>query len=923
EEIILDIFADILQLEQISIQDNFFEVGGHSLLGAQIIARIRQALDIEMPIYNLFEVKTIGEFCASVEEAFRTEQGVKLPPFVPSERQGKLPLSFAQQRIWFLDQLQPENAFYNIVAPFKIHAPLHVAALEESLQEMVRRHEILRTSFIMLEEEPCQIIAPSIRLSFPLIDLNGLPRARREAELRHQVTLEAQQAFHLMQAPLLRARLFRMDMREHVMLLAFHTSISDGWSRGVVMRELTALYTAFQAGEQHHLPDLPVQYADFALWQRQWLQGEALETQAAYWRQHLADAPTRIELPTDRPRPPIQTYRGEHQIVSIPATVTQSLKDISQGEGCTLFMMMLAAFLVLLSRYSGQEDIVVGTPVAGRNVVELEDLIGFFANTLPLRTDLSGNPTFLELLQRVRKVALGAYSHQDLPFEKLVEIVQPERNLSHSPLFQVMFTLQDELSTTRASSWLVPAELEVETEAAKFDLNLFLLNGIHGLEGVIEYNTDLFESATIANLLRHWNALLEGIIANPHEHIASLPLMTEEEHQLLLNKLARHRVKEAPRLQRQIAVTATFTADPLEEPLNWWLGELNWSAEVHFAPYQQLYQQLLDRDSLLQSNRDGVNILLIRFEDWLRVKDDAPDARVAIECLPDSPAKVERNIQDLLQALLGATQQNTVPYLLCICPPSPAIQGNEVLQELFQRMEHLLSTELRSSEGVYVVTSSEFADLYQLDGLYDPISDEVGHIPYTPAFFAGLGAMIVRKIAAIYRQPYKVIAVDCDNTLWKGVCGEDGAMGVELSAPYLALQRFLVAQQEAGMLICLCSKNNEADVLEVFARRHEMPLRLEHLVAMRINWQAKSRNLQELARELQLGIESFVFIDDNPLECAEVLQYCPQAFTLPLPSATAQWSEYLKHIWIFDHLRLTQEDRRRTEMYQQNRSRSL
>jgi amino acid adenylation domain-containing protein/FkbH-like protein len=923
EELIIDIFVDILQLEWVSMQDNFFDIGGHSLLGAQIISRIRLALGIEVPIYNLFEAETIGKFCAFVEAAFRSKQGVGLPPLVPTERRERLPLSFAQQRMWFLDQLQPGNAFYTIVAPFRVSGPLHVAALEQSLQEMVRRHEVLRTVFVMLEEEPCQIIASSFHLPLPLVDLNGLSKDVRRAELRRQVALEAQQPFHLARGPLLRAWLFRMEAQEHVLLLTLHTSISDGWSRGIVMRELTALYQAFRAGENHHLPALPVQYADFALWQRQWLQGEALATQTSYWLQHLASAPTRLELPTDRPRPAIQTYRGGHQAVFVPGSVTQALKDLSQREGCTLFMTMLAAFLVLLSRYSGQEDIVIGTPVAGRNLGELEDLIGFFANTLALRTDLSGNPTFLELSQRVREVALGGYTHQDLPFEKLVEIVQPERNLSHSPLFQVMFTLQDALSLTRESTWLAPAELEIETETAKFDLSLFLSNGVHGLEGVIEYNTDLFDSATITSLLRHWSILLEGIISNPHERLASLPLLTTEEHQLLLNKLANNRTKAAPRLQRQIAITATFTADPLEESLLWWLGELNWPAKICFAPYQQLFQQLLDGDSLLQSNHYGINVLLVRFEDWLRIKADTPDARVAIECLPDSSAKVERNVRDLSQAVQRAAQCHSVPYLLCVCPPSPALLSNEVLQKLFQRMEHLLSTELRSSDGVYVLTSTELADMYPLDVSYDPVGDEIGHVPFTPAFFASLGTMIIRKVAALYRHPYKVIAVDCDNTLWKGVCGEGGAMGVELSAPYLALQHFLVAQQEAGRLICLCSKNNVSDVLEVFAKRHEMPLQLKHLVAMRINWQAKSQNLLALAQELQLGIDSFVFIDDNPLECAEVQQYCPQVFTLPLPSDATQWSEFLKHTWIFDHLRLTKEDRIRTELYQQNRARSL
>ncbi|GHO82466.1 non-ribosomal peptide synthetase/type I polyketide synthase [Dictyobacter formicarum] len=922
EELVINILADILQLERISTQDNFFEIGGHSLLGAQVIARIRQALGVEVPIYTLFETETTGEFCAVVEEALRTEQGVKLPPLEPTEHRGKAPLSFAQQRMWFLDQLQPGNTFYTIIAPFKIKGPLHIEALEKSVHEIVRRHEILRTTFIMLEEEPYQIIAPALHVPFPIIDLSGLSENVRKTELRRQVEMEAHQAFHLARGPLFRACVFHTEIQSHVLLLTFHNSISDGWSRGVVVHELSTLYDDFRTGENLRLPELPVQYADFALWQRQWLQGEILDAQSAYWLQHLAGAPTHLELPTDRPRPAIQTYRGGHQAIFISDAITQALENLSQEQGCTLFMIVLTAFLTLLFRYSGQEDIVIGTPVAGRNTVELEGLIGFFANTLALRTDLSDNPTFLELLQRVRKVALGAYTHQDLPFEKLVEIVQPERSLSHSPLFQVMFTLQDDPNMAKESTWLAPAELEIETETAKFDLNLFLNHGRHGLEGVIEYNTDLFDRATITSLVDHWHTLLKGIIDTPHERLASLPVMSEQEQQLLLNKLAQNRtydVESHP--PRQITVTATFTAETLEEPLAWWSHELNWPTEVHFAPYQQLFQQLLDADSLIQRNHDGVNILLVRFEDWLRIIDDTSDGRVAIEYRPESPAKVERNVQDLARVLMNAAQQNTVPHLLCICPPSPAILNNEVYQELFNNMEQILSSELSSSDGVHVITSTEIAEMYPVDVSYDPVSDEAGHIPYTPEFFTALGTFIIRKIAALYRRPYKVIAVDCDNTLWKGVCGEDGAMGVELSAPYLDLQRFLVAQQEAGMLICLCSKNNMSDVLDVFAKRPEMPLQLKHLVANHINWQAKSQNLLELARELQLGMDSFIFIDDNPLECAEVQQYCPQVFTLLLPPETTQWSEYLKHIWLFDHLRLTQEDRKRTEMYQQNSAR--
>ncbi|MDQ3942480.1 MAG: condensation domain-containing protein, partial [Actinomycetota bacterium] len=447
---------------------------------------------------------------------------------------GPAPLSFAQERLWFLDQLEPGNPVYNRPAAVRLTGPLDVRALERGLSEIVRRHEILRTTFPAEAGRPVQRIAPPRPLSLTVTDLGGLPESEREAQARRLAREETRRPFELARGPLLRASLLRLGDEEHVLLLTMHHIASDGWSDAVFFRELAALYEAFSTGEPSPLAELPIQYVDYTVWQRQWLAGEVLDEQLGYWKRQLADV-SALQLPTDRPRPAVQTHRGARQELMLPGPLTEALKDLSRREGATLFMVLLAAFQALLARYSGQEDIAVGTPIAGRNRAETEGLIGFFVNTLVLRTDLSGDPTFRELLGRVRETTLEAYAHQDLPFEKLVEELEPQRDLSRTPLFQVMFALQNVPQQDPELADLTLSRLRVESGTAKFDLTLSMIEEAKGLKGSLEYNTDLFEAATIERMLGHFRTLLEGIMTEPERRISELPLLTEaERHQLLV-----------------------------------------------------------------------------------------------------------------------------------------------------------------------------------------------------------------------------------------------------------------------------------------------------------------------------------------------------------------------------------------------------
>ncbi|GAX45463.1 amino acid adenylation domain-containing protein [Tolypothrix sp. NIES-4075] len=456
------------------------------------------------------------------------------PALVSVARNEHLPLSFSQERLWFLYQLQQDSSTYNVSFAFRLQGSLNIWALERSLNEIIQRHEALRTTFSADQNKPVQVIAPSLKLTLPIVNLQELPEKERETQVLQLVKKEVQQPFDLEQGSLLRSSLVQLGDREYVLLLSVHHIAFDGWSEGILWRELTTLYTAFSTDKPSPLPQLPIQYADFAVWQRQWLQGQVMDSQLNYWKQQLADAPPLLELPTDRVRPPVQTNRGGIKRFGLDEHLTQQLKSLSEQSGATLFMTLLTGFVILLSRYSNQQDILVGSPIANRNRSELESLIGFFVNILVLRTDVSGNPSFWELLQRVRQVATEAYSHQDVPFDQIVDALQPERNLNYSPLFQVMFVLLNTPPGKLELPGLSLTPLEVETQTAKFDLTLLITETEQGLSGSLEYNSDLFEEATITRMIGHFVTLLEGIVANPEERISQLPLLTQPEQQQLL-----------------------------------------------------------------------------------------------------------------------------------------------------------------------------------------------------------------------------------------------------------------------------------------------------------------------------------------------------------------------------------------------------
>ncbi|MBW4556602.1 MAG: amino acid adenylation domain-containing protein [Trichormus sp. ATA11-4-KO1] len=530
EEMIAGIWSQVLGVEQVGVDDNFFDLGGHSLLATLVVSQLRNVFHIELPLRNIFDFPTVVTLAKSVEIMKQSQEHLQSPPIVPIPRNGKEPLSFAQQRLWFIDQLEPNNPAYNHFNAVRITGALNIVALKQSLNEIIRRHEALRTSFPAADGQPICAIAPALTLELPVVELQVLSANQREAEVLQLAQQEAAQPFDLAQSPLLRAKLLKLDAAEYVLLLTIHHIIFDGWSSGVLNQEIVTLYEAFSSGKPSPLAELSIQYADFAYWQRQWLQGKTLETQLSYWQKQLAGASTSLDLHkiASNFSSTVKIEATEASFLLSPE-LSEQIKKLSRQEGVTLFMTLLAIFQILLYRYTNQDDIIVGTDVANRNRAEIEPLIGFFVNLLVLRTDLSGNPSFQELLGRVREVTLGAYAHQDLPFAKLVEELRPDRNSSATPLFQVLFVLQNVPMPTVELSDLTLAPMEIDNGLAKFDLALFLAETPSGIVGTWKYNTDLFNAATITRISEHFAILLQSIVAQPDARINTLEMLTEVE----------------------------------------------------------------------------------------------------------------------------------------------------------------------------------------------------------------------------------------------------------------------------------------------------------------------------------------------------------------------------------------------------------
>ncbi len=593
EELLAGLWSDLLGVGRVGASDSFFDLGGHSLTATRLVSRVRSVFGVELPLAAVFESPTLEGLAWRLSVALGEPAALPAPPILPAARgAGGDPLSFAQKRLWFLHRLEPESAAYNVPGALLLRGPLRPEALAAALAEIVRRHQALRTIFREGVREPLQVVLPPPDGWLPVIDLRGVPEGDRRAEARRLLDAGARRPFDLAAGPLLRTELLRLGDEEHLLAVMMHHIVSDAWSLGVTFRELSALYAAGLAGEPSPLPELTVQYADFARWQRSWLSGEVLARELDHWRRALDGAPRMLELPTDRPRPAPAPLAG-HLPFALPAGLAGELAALSRREGWTLFMTLLAAFGAVLARWSGQRDLVVGAPIANRNHLETEGLIGFFTNTLALRLDLAGDPSFAASARRVRASTLEAHAHQELPFERLVEELAPERDLSRTPLFQVMLVLQHDPVAGLSLPGLAAEPVDLEPGAAKFDLTLFLFEtgigdvggGGGGIGGHLELNQGLFDPATAGRLLGNFHTLLEAAVAAPQTRLSDLPLLTPAERRELAAWTAPLAPRPAPRrVHELVAARAALRPD---------------AEAVVFGEERLTYRELLERSRRL------------------------------------------------------------------------------------------------------------------------------------------------------------------------------------------------------------------------------------------------------------------------------------------------------------------------------------
>ncbi len=535
EELVAQSWRHVLGVDEIDVDDNFFDLGGHSLLATRVAARLRASFDIELPLRKLFELPTVATLAAYVDEMRRTERGVHGAPILPVRRGGDLPLSSAQRRLWYLQKLDPDCAAYNIPAAYRIYGPLNAGALKAALNQIIERHESLRTSIVEIDGEPAQRILPAEGLPLPLIDLSETSADRVEAEVSRLVSEDARLAHDLARAPLMRAKLLRLGAAEHVLMVNFHHIVVDASSLGDFYRELAILY---ETGSADSLPAPAVQFADYASWQQAWLGSPAAEMQLAYWRRQLGTGLAPLEIPADYQRPALPRYQGARVSRRLPQDLTGALKQVAGREGATMFMTLLAAFDILLARLAGREDIIVGSTIAGRNRQELDGVIGFFINALALRCDLSGSPSFTDLLKRVRETCLDGYTHQELPFDKIVEAVNPERDFSRNPLFQVMFNMNEVGDRSLKLKDCRTEKITPEEPAAKFDVILYAPEKAGAIELTMVYNAELFTEARMAQCLEQLGAILTQAAAAPDQAIDRYSLLTPSTRSILPNPAA-------------------------------------------------------------------------------------------------------------------------------------------------------------------------------------------------------------------------------------------------------------------------------------------------------------------------------------------------------------------------------------------------
>ncbi len=912
EKVLSEMWKEILKTEKVGINDNFFELGGHSLSAIQLSSRLQKQLNINADIGTILSNPTISKLAKVLNSEKQNGQSKinKLPEAKYYE------LSHSQKRFWILSNFKHGSEAYNVSSVFDIEGDLNTDAFKKAFNKVIERHEILRTVFTDIDGEPKQIILPPDTAGFE-IEENDF-RDRRDAEMiiKKLTDEDSNKPFDLKAGPLLRAALFRVKDYRYVFVLNIHHIISDGWSKGIFIKEFLNLYKSYTENKESNLAELPVQYKDYAAWHK-----DSFEKQGQYWRQlYKNDIPV-LNFPSDFERPKVLTYFGGLIHQTIPETLVKSLRETAVRSNMSLNNLLLTLYGLIVARESGQEEVVIGTVSSGRSHPDLENLIGVFINFLPLKLSPKKYLRLPEYLNESLTSIMNAYKNQDYPFDLLVDDCIKKRDISRNPFFDTMINFQLENEFQNNESEIEKTGIRIkqndsmleELFRSVLDFKLDIIPSGKILNLYISYNTKLFTNQRMNGFLNEFINLLKLTVEKPDGYLTQygdwkdIPnTEIQSESKTELKSKTEIKMNSMP-----VNVCASFIIEPVKQYMEYWSNEFELNVNVEFTPYNQVFQQLLNPGSILHGSK-GLNILFIRIEDWLRDHKDKSTAEQIVF--------LDKTFDEFKIVMQDFRKRSFIPLLTGIVPVYSTIIETEVKNKI-ENLNNELGLFLSELPSTQLLDLSKVAALYDVEEIYDAKSDELGHIPFMQEYYAAIGTYLIRKVSALINPGYKVIALDCDNTLWKGVCGEAGALNVMIDENYIQLQEFFIEKYNEGFLIALCSKNNEEDVWEVFSKHPEMKLKREHIAAHRINWKPKHDNLKEIAKELNLGLNSIVFLDDSEFETEQVSMNCPDVLALTLPEDPDEFRSFLDHIWAFDYFRITDEDRKRNEMYRVEKQR--
>ena len=861
------IWANVLRVPQVANDANFFDIGGDSLKAMEVIVRVSQVLHVDLPLIAFFEDPTITHLANVVDEL--KAEGTT-PPITRAADRREFPLSFSQEVFWLLEQQNPETGIYNKPRIFRIHGKVDASVMERSLNELRQRHEVLRVCFVSGVNGPTQIVEEGGALQFVVSDLSGLEPVAREQVAMHLALETVRTPLDLTRGQVQRARLIRFSDEEFLLCIAEHHVVNDGFTGSILLDELAAIYDAFAVGEASPLPPLELHYTDFAAWERQWMQGQRLADEVEYWRSLLQGVPTSVDLPTDFASAAEPDRRGNLRTILLPSELLQRIQQLAQSNVTTQFTVMATALRLLLYRWSGQTDFLLGTTASNRSRTGTERMPGPFVNPLPLHNPVNHGQSAIQLLSREKKSVMEAFAHQDCPFPKIVEAVNPERTSNDNPLFNVGLVMENFPEIELKGHNFEAEYLNFDPEVSLLDLRLIAVEKHGGLRLSCEYKSALFTAETVDALLQAYADILGAMIANPDRLVEAFVLPEALVRQAEASAIARKQV---------VAIAATFTAEPVKEPLEFWLQQLGMPGNIQFAPFNQVLQQLLDSTSLLVSNQHGANVVLLRMED-LRTAEGASAEELA--------AGLHSFVKELLTALRVAARRVATPLLVLITPASEWAHSNSELAAAIEREERDLIDAVRGIHGLQVVGSKELLDLYPVADYADEYNYKISHIPYKPALFTALASMIARRIYTACHVAQEVIALDVDSTL--GTESDEVARN--------GLSEFLLAQEQAGMILGVCSRRNEAELSSQFAAGQ---LGSQDIASTRSGVRAMSEAVKEITHELGLGLNRCIFVTLDPIDASEVRANCPSVLVAELPADRATIPVFLKHLWAFDN----------------------